>query len=200
MIVSSYWCVPIGTRQWKQINRTYKEGPPTKPRLRLPPFTPERHMPIHCGFAISSLHSHYFHITSTSFLHSKSVEIVSIYCWSSVEIAIFQRTYSEGAIWGYMKMSAAPKYFIDIGSVFLDMLSPFHVILPFLKVLDSLHLKRTLSQRHHVSKKMCIFAADLDASMSNRCKKAFVKGHSWNLPNFILIENRDTDAFAYLVC
>ena len=78
----------------------------------------------------------------------------------------------------YMKMCVAPKYFIDIGSGFLDMLSPFHVILPFFKVLDSLHLKRTLSQRHHVSKKMCIFAADLDASMSNRCKKAFVKGHS----------------------
>ena len=60
----------------------------------------------------------------------------------------------------------------------MDMLSPFHVILPFFKVLDSLHLKRTLSQRHRVSEKMCIFAADLDASMSNRCKKAFVKGHS----------------------
>nr|WP_295163268.1 hypothetical protein [uncultured Methanobrevibacter sp.] len=64
----------------------------------------------------------------------------------------------------YMKMCAAPKYFIDIGSGFLDMLSPFHVILPFFKVLDSLHLKRTLSRRHRVSKKMCIFAAELDES------------------------------------
>lgn len=27
-------------------------------------------------------------------------------------------------------------------------------------------------------KKKCIFAAELDASVSNRCKKAFVKGHS----------------------
>ncbi len=68
-------------------------------------------------------------------------------------------------------MSAAPKYFIDIGSGFMDMLSPFHVILPFFKVLDSLHLKRTLSQRHHVSKKMCIFAAEIDARKVEQCGK-----------------------------
>ena len=52
------------------------------------------------------------------------------------------------------------------------------LIIPSFKVLVSLLLKELYPKRHRVSKKMCIFAADLDASMSNRCKKAFVKGHS----------------------
>ncbi len=51
------------------------------------------------------------------------------------------------------------------------MLSPIRVVLPFFKVLDSLHLKRTLSQRHRVSKKMCIFAAEIDARKVEQCGK-----------------------------
>ena len=31
-------------------------------------------------------------------------------------------------------------------------------------------------------------------------QKAFVKGHSWNLPNFNITSRLDTDAFACLVC
>ena len=44
-------------------------------------------------------------------------------------------------------------------------------------------------------RKICIFAPDLDESCLNDARKAFVKGHSWNLPNFNLIEDHDTDAF-----